>query len=346
VHSFQRILESAKPGIPLATTWMLEDLAEFRGKQQLFANQSPERLRVLRESAVIESSLASTRMEQVVVDTSRIGTILFGDTVGRDRNEEEVRGYREALDLIHEEHASLPLTIETLHRLHGLVRSGSGDAGRFKERAEPILQVYPDGRVAVRFQPPEPARAAELLEALLIAWERSMLDRRLPVGVAVAAFNLDFLCIHPYRDGNGRVSRLLLLLQLYHAGFEVGRYVSLERLIEQSKDRYYETLHACSQGWHEGAHDPWPFVDYLLYTQRAAYGEFERRWNESSEPKGSKTARVAAAIAMAGPEFTLTQIERACPGVSRELIRKVLRETPGVRAFGRGPGARWGRVDG
>jgi Fic family protein len=169
-------------------------------------------------------------------------------------------------------------------------------------------------------------------------------DRMLPPLVAIAAFNLDFLCIHPFRDGNGRVSRLLLLLQLQRAGYEVGRYVSIERLIENSKDRYYETLFSCSQDWHEGNHNPWPFIDYLLYTERSAYQEFERRWGETAEPKGAKTARIEEAIKAAGPSFTLVQIERACPGISREMIRKVLRETPSVKAIGRGPGAAWHKI--
>jgi len=156
--------------------------------------------------------------------------------------------------------------------------------------------------------------------------------------------SLDFLCIHPFRDGNGRVSRLLLLLQGYHLSYEVGRYVSLERVIEENKDRYYETLEASSQGWHEGKHDPWPFINYLLYILKTAYREFEERVGKIASPKGAKTEMVHAAIRRQNGEFRLADIERACPGVGRDWIRSLLaglKETGEVSCRGKGPGARW-----
>lgn len=327
--------------VPLAAAWLLEDIATFRGKQELYAHQSPERLAVLRESALIESAVSSTRMEQVLVDESRIGTILFGSHPGRDRNEDEVRGYRRALDWIHAEHATIELSPDTIQRLHRHVRADTGDAGDWKERAAAIVERHPDGRTVERFMPPGPEIAVRLLQELCEAATIAMRERVVPIPVLVAVTNLDFLCLHPFRDGNGRVSRLLLLLQLYHAGYEVGRYVSIERIIEQSKDRYYETLHTSSQGWHEGRADPWEYVNYTLYTLREAYGEFEQRWQDRAEAKGAKTARVLAAIERAPREFTLVWVERECPGVSRALIRKVLREAQGVSAVGRGPGATW-----
>jgi hypothetical protein len=161
--------------------------------------------------------------------------------------------------------------------------------------------------------------------------------------IALAAFNLDFLCIHPFRDGNGRVSRLLWLLQSYQSGFEVGRYISLERLVEQNKERYYETLEQSSQGWHEGKHDPWPYIHYVLFILKNAYREFVDRVGETSEPRGSKTLWVLDAInKMPGP-FSLAGLERACPGVSRDMIRRVLSSQKGlsVECIGRGPGALW-----
>jgi Fic family protein len=162
----------------------------------------------------------------------------------------------------------------------------------------------------------------------------------------VAAFNLDLLCIHPFRDGNGRVSRLMLLLQCYHVGVEVGRYVSLERLIEQNKERYYETLERCSRGWHEGKHDPWPYVNYLLFVLTEAYKEFEQRVGQTAVPRGAKTEMIEGAIAHRRGEFTVAQLEAQCPGVSRDMIRRVLRDKANrgeVACRGRGPGARWQR---
>ena len=163
----------------------------------------------------------------------------------------------------------------------------------------------------------------------------------------LAAFNLDFLCIHPFRDGNGRVSRLLLLLQCYHSGFEVGRYISLERLIEQNKERYYETLKQSSKGWHEGKNDPWPYINYLLSILKMGCKEFESRMGQVKSPRGAKTDLIETAVSNFGAEFTLSDLEKACPGVSRDMVRRVLRDLQKrqvVECLGRGPGAQWQKV--
>jgi Fic/DOC family len=174
-------------------------------------------------------------------------------------------------------------------------------------------------------------------------WLTCLDERWIPPLIALAAFNLDFLCIHPFRDGNGRVSRLLWLLQSCQLGFEVGHYISFERLVEQNKDRYYETLEQSSQGWHEGRHDPWPYIHYVLFVFKTAYREFVDRVGETAEPRGSKTQLVLEAISrMVGP-FSLATLERACPGVSRDMIRRVLnsQKSNDVDCIGRGPGALW-----
>ena len=162
--------------------------------------------------------------------------------------------------------------------------------------------------------------------------------------VLLAAFNLDFLCIHPFRDGNGRVSRLLLLLQCYHLGLEVGRYISLERLIEQNKERYYETLEQSSQGWHNGKHDPWPYLNYLLSILKMAYREFEDCLGQIKSPRGAKTDLIETAVRKFSAEFSLGDLEKACPGVSRDMVRRVLRDLQAkgdVECLSRGPGALW-----
>jgi Fic family protein len=166
--------------------------------------------------------------------------------------------------------------------------------------------------------------------------------------IALSAFNLDFLCIHPFRDGNGRVSRLLLLLQCYQLGYDVGRYISIERLIEENKERYYETLEQSSVGWHEGRHegrhDPWPYINYILFIIKSAYKEFESRLGQIKSPRGAKTQMIEAAIIKSRASFSLSQIESECPGVSRGMIRRTLRnlqEQGRVECLGRGPGAEW-----
>ena len=175
-------------------------------------------------------------------------------------------------------------------------------------------------------------------------WNEQLTARQVHPLILLAAMNLDFLCIHPFRDGNGRVSRLLFLLQCYHLGFEVGRYVSLERVIEENKERYYETLEESSRNWHDGAHDPWPYINYVLFVLKSAYCEFEERAGQVKSPRGAKTALVEAAIAASPGEFSLSHLERACPGVSRDMIRRVLRDLQKAKlvvCLGRGPGATW-----
>jgi Fic family protein len=336
---------SLKPEtIPVSTSWYLTDLAEARGKQELFTRQSPQKLKALREHALIESAVSSNRIEGVDVDQKRIATVIFGKSLLRDRDEEEVRGYRNALKLIHEQGAKLAVSEDTVKKLHYLSRAGVGDAGKYKVKASDIIERYADGRERIRFKTVSPSETPKSMAQLLVLWEQAITERWVHPLIALAAFNLDFLCIHPFRDGNGRVSRLLILLQCYHLGFEVGRYISLERIIEQNKERYYETLEQSSQRWHEGKHDPWPFVNYLLFILKTAYREFEQRADETNAPRGAKSEWVAGAIHRAGNAFRISDLQRECPGVSVDLIRQLLkkfRASGQVRCLGRGQNAQW-----
>lgn len=336
---------SNKPAtIPAITSWYLADLGEARGKQELFTKQAPQRLRVLREHALIESAVSSNRIEGVTVDQERIRTVVLGKAHLRDRDEEEVRGYRNALKLIHEQISKLPVSEDTILRLHKLTRGDIWDSGRYKTKDGDIIEKYPDGRERVRFKTVPAAKTPSCMTELTALWNDSLNERWVHPLIILSAFNLDFLCIHPFRDGNGRVSRLLLLLQLYHLGYEVGRYISIERIIEQSKDRYYETLEQSSRDWHDGKHDPWPYINYVLFTLKTAYKEFEERVGQLRSPKGAKTELIKSAINSFAGEFSLSDLERACSGVSRDMIRKVLREVQGlkqVECLGRGPGAKW-----
>ncbi|MBM3317991.1 MAG: Fic family protein [Candidatus Eisenbacteria bacterium] len=324
--------------------WYLSDLGQARGRQDLFTRQSPQTLKTLREHAMVESAVSSNRIEGVEVDRARIGTIVFGKALLRDRGEEEVRGYRNALQLIHERGRDLPVSEETIRGLHRVTRGEIWDAGVYKDRDGDIIERFPDGRERIRFRTVPAARTPACMGELVELWQECLDQQWVHPLLALGAFNLDLLCIHPFRDGNGRVSRLLLLLQAYHLGYEVGRYISLERTIEENKERYYETLERSSQGWHESGHDPWPYLSFILYILKTAYAEFERRVGEVKSPRGVKTERIRSAVDAFAAEFTLADLERACPGVSRDLIRRVLR---GLRAagdiecLGRGPGAQW-----
>jgi Fic family protein len=342
LRQFSRRLTS----IPTAVVWTLADLAEARGKQELFTRQSPRRLKVLREHALIESAVSSNRIEGITVDPARVRTLVLGKPVLRDRNEEEVQGYRTALKEIHERAAGLPLSPKTILHLHRLSRGEIWDAGCYKKKDVDIIETYADGRSRVRFKSVSARQTPAAMDELIALWDDAIKERWVHPLILLAGFNLDFLCIHPFRDGNGRVSRLLLLLQSYHLGYEVGRYISLERLIEQHKERYYETLEEGSRGWHEGKHDPWPLIGYLLFVLHEAYKEFAQRVGRVKSPRGAKTILVAEAVQAFRDRFTLADLEQACPGVSRDMVRRVLRDLQragGVECLGRGPGAAWRR---
>jgi Fic family protein len=348
VNEFNNVPRISKPeSIPAETSWYLADLGEARGKQDLFTKQSPQKLRVLRESAMIESAVSSNRIEGVTVDQARIRTIVFGKSILRDRDEEEVRGYRDALKLIHEQGKNLSVSEETILNLHRLCRGEIWDAGRYKEKDGDIIDKYADGRERVRFKTVPAAKTPVFMKELIERWEQCLFEKWVHPLIAMAAFNLDFLCIHPFRDGNGRVSRLLLLLQCYHLGYEVGRYISIERLIEQNKERYYETLEQSSDGWHEGKHDPWPYINFVLYTLKTTYKEFEQRVGQIASPKGAKTELVINAIGRKLGPFRISDIQKECPGVSLDLIRSILknlRSSGKVRCLGRGQNAEWERT--
>jgi fido (protein-threonine AMPylation protein) len=340
LRQFSEGLES----VPAITSWYLADIAEARGKQEMYVRQSPQRLKILREHTIVESAVSSTRIEGVNVDPSRVRTIVFGKASLRDRNEEEVRGYREALKLIHEQGAALALSERVVIELHRLILPDAWDTGKFKEKNGQIIEKSADGRMRIRFTPVSAGKTPRSMKQLFKLWARELKNRRIHPLILAAGLNLDFLCIHPFRDGNGRVSRLLLLLQCYHLGYEVGRYISIERLMEENKDRYYETLEESSRDWHDGKHNPWPYINYLFFILKSAYGEFEERLGEVAEPRGAKTEIVRNALARFPGEFSLADLERSCPTVSRDMIRRVIRDLQKagqVECLGRGPGARW-----
>jgi Fic family protein len=293
--------------------------------------------------------VSSNRIEGVAVEPSRIREVLVAPKpLFRDRDEEEVRGYRDALAWIHGTASEIAVSEATIKQLHATARGQIWDAGKYKEKDGDIIERYPDGRERVRFKTVRTTDTPRHMSALVSDWDAAVDARWAPSLILLAAFNLDFLCIHPFRDGNGRVSRLIWLLQSYRLGYEVGRYISFERLVEQNKDRYYETLEQSSQGWHESKHDPWPYVNYVLSILKTAYREFEERVGEVKAPRGSKRELVLASIgrlaSLPGKGFTISELEQSCPGVSRDMVRRVLREqqTKGLLfCEGRGPAALW-----
>ncbi|OGW08955.1 MAG: cell filamentation protein Fic [Nitrospinae bacterium RIFCSPLOWO2_12_39_16] len=340
--------ESGAQSVPQITAWHLADLGEYLGKQKLYERQAPQKLKALKEHAIIESVVSSNRIEGVNVAPARVKEVVFGRAHLRDRDEEEVRGYRKALELLHTKSNALAVSENTIRALHRLARGGIGDAGGYKSRDSEIIERYPNGRERIRFKTVPARETPRYMKMLIKAWQNCIKERWTHPLLALGAFNLDFLCVHPFRDGNGRVSRFLMLLQCYHLGYEVGRYISLERIIEENKQRYYETLEQSSKGWHDGKHDPWPYLNFVLSILKTAYKEFEERAGATVSPRGSKTEMVHHAIYAIDREFTVADIEKKCPAVSRDMIRTVLKsmqKAGKVECIGRGPGALWRKKD-
>lgn len=338
---------SGEGGLPFYTVSLLEDLAEMKGRQELYTKQSPEKLKRLMESAMIESAVASNRIEGVEIDQKRITPLLRKGADAKDRNEEEVRNYQQALKRLHQNEYDSESLQGLSKQLHGLIHEGHWDTGQFKEKDGEIIEKLPGGGERIRFTPVSAKETPSAMKQADQCYNQLKLEEQVPPLVCLAAYNLDFLCIHPFRDGNGRVSRLLLLEGLYRLGFEAGRYISVERLIESSKDRYYETLKKSSAGWHEGAHDPWFYINYILYTFKEAYQEMESRLGEMKAPYGEKTNVILSAIEKMDAEFLRSDVEKICHGVSVDMVRKVLRDlqkTGDLICEGKGPAARWKRI--
>ena len=336
----------ARAVLPVSTGWLLADCMEARGKQDLWTRQKPEVLRSLREQAVVQSAESSNRIEGVTVLPDRLRPLLLGKARPRDRSEEEVLGYRNALRWIFTRKTPPPVGPDTIRHLHALCQGGqSGDAGRWKERDNEIQEVLPDGSRSVRFRATTAKETPAAMKRLCGNLSRIEEEGRFPALLADLAFVFDLSCVHPFRDGNGRVCRLATVLLLQRHGFEVGRYVSLERLVEESKEGYYEALRSSSEGWHAGRNDLLPWWNFSLTILRRAYEEF-RRHVERAESSG-KTELVLAEVERQVGRFALADLSSRLPSVSRQMVKKVLaglKAQGRLRLQGRGRGARWERI--
>lgn len=328
----------------------LAKIGEYKGKQELFTKQTPETMETLRQAAIVESSECSNRLEGITAPHNRIEALVLQSTTPRDRSEREIAGYRDALNLIHESAAYMDCSVNVCLQLHTMLyRYLPEDGGRWKMADNEIVERNPDGSVKrVRFRAVRAVATPQAMENFVTNYNAAIEDHHKEPLVVVPLAILDFLCIHPFTDGNGRVSRLLTLLLLYHFGYEVGRYISLERIFEESKETYYETLEASSRGWHEAKHGVAPWLNYFWGVLIRAYKEFEERVGTLTSGKGSKTEQIRAAIERKMMPFSISDIESDCPGVSRDMIRVVLRQLRDegkLVSRGRGPGARWFKKD-
>jgi Fic family protein len=328
----------------------LRALGEYRGKQELYERQRPETLEALRTVAVIESTDSSNRLEGITAPKARLEALVERSTEPRNRSEQEIAGYRDALELIHQSRRDMPFSVSVIRQLHQMIYAYlPEEGGRWKSVDNEIVERNEEGEVTrVRFRAVPAMMTPDAMDQMIRGHQKAVAEAQEPL-VLIPMVVLDFLCIHPFRDGNGRVARLITLLLLYHAGYDVGRYISLERLFEESRESYYETLELSSKGWHEGKHDWRPWTDYFWGVLNRAYAIFEERVGSVEPFKGSKSQRVRDAVERKIIPFGITEIETECPDISRETIRKVLQElrNQGVlEVTGRGRGAKWRRRSG
>ena len=320
-------------------------LGEFKGRQALYARHTPHVLDALRQAAIVQSTESSNRIEGVVASLGRVQAIVAHQAPPQNRSEQEIAGYRDVLNTIHSSYAHMPFTPNIVRQLHGdLYKYTTTPGGNWKSADNEIVERAPDGTRVVRFLPTPAWATSDAMDRLHESFNALWKEREVEPLLLIAAYVLDFLCIHPFLDGNGRLSRLLTLLLLYQAGYEVGRYIGLERIVEDSKESYYSALGRSSQGWHEGGHPLQPWTEYWLGTLLAAYRELEGRVASLSSVRGAKTEMVLEAFARLPHEFRLTDLERACPHVTRDMIRVVLnrlKREERVQAIGRGAGAIW-----
>jgi Fic family protein len=323
-------------------------LGEFKGKEALYRKQSPAQLETLRQTAMIQSTESSNRIEGITAPLPRIKSLIAKRTKPKNRSEQEIAGYRDALNLVHARHAGMQVTPGLVLQLHKeIYKYLPNPGGRFKMSDNDITESIDGGLTFVRFKPLPAHLTESAMESLHSDFRRQWDLERVDRLVLIPAYVFDFLCIHPFSDGNGRISRLLTLLLLYRAGYGVGRYISLERVVEESSEAYYDALLSSSKGWHEGRHDLRPWVEYFHGTLLSAYKQFESQAEHLVAGKGEKSKRILEAIENFPGDFTIEDLQRASPRASLDLIRAVLKKESAagrVKCLKRGPKAPYRKI--
>lgn len=297
------------------------------GKQELCLRQRPEELGKLVDIAKVQSTESSNAIEGIVTTRTRIRQLVEEKTRPRNRDEQEIAGYRDVLNIIHESYDAIHLSQNYILQLHKILCSHMNNpmAGRTKNVQNYIASTRPDGHMEILFTPLAPFETPDALDRICEEYNRVIGNLEVEPLIAIPVFIHDFLCIHPFNDGNGRMSRLLTTLLLYRSGFLIGRYVSLEAKIAKDKDLYYEALRQSQTGWHEGSDDPVPFIKYLLGTILAAYKDFDERF-ALVETKLSALEMVRRASQLMVGRFTKQDIRERCPSLSLSSIEGGLRK--------------------
>jgi len=304
----------------------LTQIHEFKGEQTLFIEAKADTLSQLVDIAKIQSIEASNKIEGIYTSDERLKALVKDSTRPRTRNEREIAGYRDVLNTIHENHDYIPPKPSIILQLHRDLYKfeGMDIGGRYKTSDNIIEEQDAEGNKSVRFRPMPAWETPEAIEKICQSYDEALNSENIDALIIIPMFVLDFLCMHPFNDGNGRISRLLTLLLLYRSGYIVGKYISIEKLIEQTKEIYYESLQLSSAGWHENKNDYEPFVKYMLGVIVAAYRDFSSRVSLLTTQGMSKSDRVKEIIrATLGP-ITKTEILAKCPDISQVTVQRAL----------------------
>lgn len=348
MRNFDYITNPAKLLTP-EIVQMVGSIHEHKGKQELFLEANIDELKTLLEVTLIQSTGASNRIEGIFTSDKRLEELVSQKAEPRNRSEQEIAGYREVLATIHESYEYItpkPNIILQLHRdLYSYCQGNIG--GTYKNSDNVIAETDAEGHQKARFIPVPAFQTAEAIDELcarfLEAWEANLIDKL----ILIPMFILDFLCIHPFNDGNGRMSRLLTLLLFYKAGYIVGKYVSMEMLIEKTKETYYEALQASSVGWHEDKNSYEPFVKYYLGIMLKAYNEFENRVEHLKYHNLSKPDRIKAVIDNKVGKITKKEIMELCPDISKVTVERTLTDlvkSGYIAKVGAGPSTGYVRI--
>lgn len=308
---------------------LVAKIHEYKGKQDLYIRQKPIELDRLTKIAKIHSVESSNKIEGIITTAARIKQLVQEKTTPRNRDEFEIVGYRDVLNTIHESHDFIPVKPNYILQLHRdmLTKAGFTMCGQFKNVSNYIQETLDDGNTIVRFKPLEPSETPFVIETICESYNQIIASEKVDSLLIIPIFILDFLCIHPFNDGNGRMSRLLTLLLLYQNGYHVGKYISIEKEIEKNKDLYYDALQASEIDWQKGKNDPTPFIRYMLKIILACYVEFENRVQYvGSETKSTAYDIVKAFVTNKIGKFVSSEVISSCPSVGRTAILNAIKK--------------------
>lgn len=313
--------------LPVRIYQLIAGIYEYKGKQELYVANFSDVLDKMVEVAKVQSTKSSNAIEGISTNDSRLEELMNKKSQPRNRNEEEIYGYREVLDLIHENYGTIELTKNNILTLHNKLYSYSGEnhKGKFKTIDNSIIEVDSFGEKRIRFQPVSAFETEASIDRMLAAYDEAV-RAKIPPLLLIPTFVHDFLCIHPFSDGNGRMSRLLTLLLLYKNGFFVGKYISLEMLIENTKDLYYEALQASSENWHNGKNNNLPFINYMLSIIYKAYSECDERFKLIGEKSLTSAERVMKVFENSLEPLSKSDLILLCSDISQRTIERALKE--------------------